>query len=152
MILFREGDLFSSGLRHLAHGVNCRGVMGAGIAAQFRRRWPQMYESYRRRCLIGKMIPGDVMPWQDRGDVVWNLATQCEPGADAKPWMITAAIGRMIAEAHCEYGISVIGMPLIGCGIGGLTESELRRCLAPYADAPVDLVVFVLPAAGAVAV
>lgn len=146
MIVFREGDLFESGLRSLAHGVNCRGVMGAGIAAQFRRRWPQMYESYRRRCLKpGGMIPGDVMPWQDRGDVVFNLATQDEPGPCAKPWMITAAIGRMITEAHHDFRISVIGMPLIGCGIGGLTESDLRRCLAPYADAPVDLVVFVLP-------
>jgi O-acetyl-ADP-ribose deacetylase (regulator of RNase III) len=143
MILFRDGDLFESGLRFIAHGVNCRGAMGAGIAAQFRARWPLMYESYRKRCIRGALIPGDIHVWAaDGGRVVFNLATQREPGPDAKPWMITAAIGRMITEAREDYKISVIGMPMIGCGIGGLTGDDLRRCLLPYADAPVDLVVF----------
>lgn len=145
MISFREGDLFASGLPAIAHGVNCRGVMGAGIAVQFRQRWPVMYESYRKRCAKGAMIPGDIMTWQHARGIVFNLVTQREPGPDAQPWMITAAVGRMIAEAYHDHGIIGIGLPLIGCGIGGLTENDLRRCLLPYADAPVDLTVFVLP-------
>lgn len=156
MITYREGDLFASGLPAIAHGVNCSGVMGAGIAAQFKARWPQMYESYRRRCLKGHMIPGDVLSWQYEGGIVFNLATQDKPGADAKPWMITAAVGQMIQEAHYIYksrsrfDLTEIGLPLIGCGIGGLDPggNDLRRALLPYADAPVNLIVYQLvPAA-----
>jgi hypothetical protein len=92
------------------------------------------------------MIPGEILSWRhDDGTVIFNLATQMEPGADAKPWMITAAVGRMVTEAHHDFRIREIGMPMIGCGIGGLTENDLRRCLLPYADAPVRLIVFVLP-------
>lgn len=145
MITWKQGDLFASGLPAIAHGVNCHGVMGAGIATQFKARWPQMYETYRRRCLKGHLIPGDVMPWQhDDGGYVFNLATQREPGADAKPWMITAAVGRMIQEAHYVYHVTEIGLPMIGCGIGGLCLNDLKAALAPYQDAPVHLTVFYL--------
>ena len=143
MISFREGDLFDCGIPDIAHGVNCKGVMGAGIAAEFRRRYPKMYESYRRRCNRGELLPGEIVVWQPGrkdGPHVFNLATQDEPGANAEPWMITAATGRMITEAR-DYKIREIAMPMIGCGIGGLTETDLVDCLSPYSGAPVDLVV-----------
>jgi O-acetyl-ADP-ribose deacetylase (regulator of RNase III) len=151
VITWRDGDLFASGLPALAHGVNCRGVMGAGIAVQFRQRWPGMYEAYRKRCTKpgeispgGAMFPGDVMPWQHAGSaMVFNLATQPEPGACAQTWMITAAVGRMISMAWYDYyGITDIGLPMIGCGIGGLHAGDLREALKPYENAPVNLTVF----------
>lgn len=143
MITYRTGDLFASGLPAIAHGVNCRGVMGAGIAVQFRQRWPDMYESYRKRCLKGHLLPGEVMSWKDPGGtLVLNLATQHDPGACAQPWMITAAVGQAITEAYYFRHITEIGMPMIGCGIGGLTPDGLHFALLPYADAPVSLVFF----------
>lgn len=143
MIIYRKGDLFAWSLPAIAHGVNCRGVMGAGIAAQFKARYPRMYASYRRRCLRGAMFPGEILPWQhDDGTLIFNLATQYEPGPDAKPWMITAAVGQMITEAVTDFRITEIGLPMIGCGIGGLTQDQLRAALHPYMDAPVNLIVF----------
>jgi O-acetyl-ADP-ribose deacetylase (regulator of RNase III) len=76
VITWKEGDLFASGLPAIAHGVNCRGVMGAGIAG---------------------------------------------------------------------YQVKDIGLPMIGCGIGGLRENDLAAALAPYENAPVNLTIFKLP-------
>jgi O-acetyl-ADP-ribose deacetylase (regulator of RNase III) len=150
VITWRTGDLFASGLPAIAHGVNCKGVMGAGIALQFRQRWPQMAESYRRRCRRGEMLPGEVMSWRDSdGSFIFNLVTQVNPGPDAQPWMITAAAGSMITEAYYLRHITEIGLPWIGCGIGGLTRDDLHSALLPYAAAPVNLTVFQYdPAAG----
>jgi O-acetyl-ADP-ribose deacetylase (regulator of RNase III) len=147
VITWRDGDLFTSGLPALAHGVNCRGVMGAGIAVAFRQRWPEMYESYRKRCLKGNLIPGEIMTWRDARSrtVIFNLATQDQPGACAQPWMITAAAGQMITEALHDFRITEIGLPAIGCGIGGLGPGDLVSALAPYENAPVNLTVFRLP-------
>jgi len=142
VITYRDGDLFTSGLPAIAHGVNCRGVMGAGIAAQFRQRWPDMYEAYRRYCASGLLAPGDVFSWWPPQGIIFNLATQPGPGANAQPWMIAAAAGRMIQVAHDVFGITDIGLPMIGCGIGGLLPGDLDLCLRPYADAPVNLTVF----------
>ena len=143
MISSIEGDLFTCGVPAIAHGVNCSGVMGAGIAVQFRDRWPVMYETYQIRCREGRMVPGDVMTWPVRGMDVFNLATQDQPGADAHPWMIAAAVGRMIqmiVTGSYAPGRKV-AMPEIGCGIGGLSRADLDLALSPYEHAPVDLVV-----------
>jgi len=52
-IAFVSGDLFAnaSSVQAFAHGCNCAGAMGAGIAVGFRTRYPAMYEEYRRRCI-----------------------------------------------------------------------------------------------------
>jgi len=149
MIRFTEGDLFGCGISALAHGVNCQGSMGAGIAVQFRTRWPLMYAQYQKRCHLGQLEPGDCWTWKhpEGGGVVFNLATQHRTGADAHPWMIAAATGRMIQEAAGPHGMRLkeIALPLIGCGIGGLTPADLLAALSPYRDAPVDLVIVTLP-------
>ena len=51
-IRFVSGDLFDNAhdAQAFAHGCNCQGSMGAGIAKTFRARYPDMYEEYRRRC------------------------------------------------------------------------------------------------------
>ncbi len=141
MITYRNGNLFASGLPAIAHGVNCRGAMGAGIAAQFRQRWPDMYEAYRKRCARAELLPGDMFSWQADDVLICNLATQLDPGPAAQPWMIAAAIGRMLRE-NFRNPVPEIGLPVIGCGIGGLTGNDLDLCLRPYADAPVNLTVF----------
>lgn len=77
VIVIKEGDLFkASGC--IGHGVNCAGAMGKGIALEFKRRWPEMYESYRGLCLSRKFGPGDIFVFQDPKTYRWiyNLGTQ----------------------------------------------------------------------------
>ena len=76
-----SGDLFANAykVQAFAHGCNCQGSMGAGIAKGFRERYPKMYEEYRTRC---KATPrqfnlGDAWLWKDeRRPWVFNLGTQ----------------------------------------------------------------------------
>lgn len=141
-IFYRRGDLFTQDVDAYAHGCNCRGLMGAGIAAQFRERFPAMYQVYRLACDHGELTTGRVLPWADDGKIIFNLMTQREPGPCAEPWAIAAAIGQMIQLARLpQYRAAVIGLPEIGCGIGGLTPARLKACLQPYRAAPVHLVV-----------
>jgi O-acetyl-ADP-ribose deacetylase (regulator of RNase III) len=80
-IQFVAGDLFANrfGARALAHGCNCQGSMGAGIATGFRDRYPEMYTEYRRLCKAQprQFNPGDAWLWKAEGQPwVFNLATQ----------------------------------------------------------------------------
>ncbi len=80
-IEYVSGDLFANahGAEAFAHGCNCQGSMGAGIAKGFRERYPHMYEEYRARC---KAQPrqfnlGDAWLWKAEGQPwVFNLGTQ----------------------------------------------------------------------------
>jgi O-acetyl-ADP-ribose deacetylase (regulator of RNase III) len=57
------GDLFKSGCSTLVNAVNCHGAMGAGIALEFKRRFPTMFADYRGRCRRGEVRLGRPYLW-----------------------------------------------------------------------------------------
>src|SRR5262249_14757624 len=75
------GDLFANAykVQAFAHGCNCQGSMGAGIAKGFRQRYPRMYEEYHARCKAQprRFNLGDAWLWKDeKRPCVFNLGTQ----------------------------------------------------------------------------
>lgn len=147
---FITGDLFTTpDLDALAHGVNCAGAMGAGIARGFRRRWPAMYRDYRAECDASRLRPGYLFAWRGDGVPHWiyNLATQDRPGARASHEFVMAALIRMVRFAATKRDpIRRIGLPRIGCGIGGLDWADVRETIVEVgADTAIELVVVSLP-------
>lgn len=125
---YRKGDLFSTDAPALAHGCNCMGSMGAGIALQFKKRYPQMSEQYRRGCVLMRYQPGDVMVSQE-DKLIFNLMTQPRPGASAKVKYIVSALEKAIWRAE-ENKLSAIAMPRIGAGLGGLDwDTEVQPAI-----------------------
>ena len=147
-IEFVAGDLFANRFeaQALAHGCNCQGSMGAGIATGFRDRYPPMYEKYRRRC---KAQPrqfnlGDVFLWKTTDQPwVFNLGTQEGVWrARASYEAIESALAGMRQQADRE-GITRIAMPRIGTGYGGLSWRKVRAIVEQvFADWPGTLYVY----------
>ncbi len=87
-IRYVSGDLFHNAhdAQAFAHGCNCQGSMGAGIAKNFRARYPEMYEEYRRRC---KAEPRQFnlgecwLSWPEKGTQLESI-TRCVPVS--RPW------------------------------------------------------------------
>lgn len=131
-----QGDLFAQlDVAALGHGVNCRGAMGRGIAVEFRRRFPDMFDSYRTECLSGRLRPGLLFPWQlPNGRWVYNLASQDAPGKNATEEALEAALDAVLDHAR-EHEVPSVALPLIGAGIGGMTPrttiETMRRVAAP---------------------
>jgi O-acetyl-ADP-ribose deacetylase (regulator of RNase III) len=142
------GDLFANRYRAraFAHGCNCEGSMGAGIAVGFRQRYPAMYEQYRARC---KATPrqfnlGDCWLWKDdRRPWVFNLATQEKYWhARASYEAIEAALTALRRQADAE-GVTRIALPRVGAGKGGLSWKKVRAVIEQvFADWPGTLIVY----------
>jgi O-acetyl-ADP-ribose deacetylase (regulator of RNase III) len=77
------GDLFNLGLPAVGHGCNCAGAMGAGIAVEFKRWFPAMYQQYRRRCQQGGLQLGDVFVW-DRDPTSLRTTSLCSRYRDRR--------------------------------------------------------------------
>lgn len=146
-IQFVSGDLFLNQYhaQAFAHGCNCKGVMGAGIAVRFKQEYPAMYREYRRRC---KAYPrqfnlGDSFLWPEANKPsVFNLATQEFPGKYATCDAIEKALGNMMAQAG-ENGITSIALPRIGSGCGGLLWKDVRVLIEKvFANWPGNLIVY----------
>jgi len=142
-VVFTRGDLFATeGLTAFAHGCNCAGAMGAGIAIEFRRRWPRMYEEYVARCADRRFGLGDVFVWQEDGATVYNLGTQAHWRKKAQLPALAQALRSMVRLATAG-GIDRVGLPRIGAGLGGLDWVRVKRILAEVgAETQVTLTVF----------
>jgi O-acetyl-ADP-ribose deacetylase (regulator of RNase III) len=140
---FVKGDLFGArGLDALAHGCNCAGAMGKGIAVEFRKRFPEMYAEYKARCALEQFNVGDVFMWTEGNVVVFNLGTQKTWRTKADLTAVKTALQAMVLLAE-QAGIRRIGLPRIGAGLGGLAWQDVRSELAAIGDStPVELVVF----------
>ena len=140
---FLAGDLFDhDGLDGLAHGCNCAGAMGAGIAVAFRDRYPAMFHEYKARCADGRFTLGDVFVWTEGARTIFNLGTQRTWRTRAELGAIERSVATMIAAAE-ERGVRRIGLPRIGAGLGGLSWPSVRALLERSGSATaVELVVF----------
>lgn len=125
-----KGDLFDPGHEFdaIGHGVNCRGVMGAGIAAVFKARYPEMYKRYVIMCRYGILRAGGAYVYEpDANPIIFNLASQDEPGPDAREkWYAQSLVAALETPEvtqnwHPDY---TVGLPLIGAGIGGLRRES----------------------------
>jgi len=146
-ITFVTGDLFTyPDLDALAHGCNCAGAMGKGIAVEFKNRNRQMYREYKRQCTAGKFWLGSVMAWRtDRGKFIFNLGTQKSPYTGADLQAIEKAVKDMVSFAE-ENSIKRIGLPRIGAGLGGANWEDVKKILETIgAKTRVELIVVSLP-------
>jgi O-acetyl-ADP-ribose deacetylase (regulator of RNase III) len=151
-IKFVAGNLLKyEGLDAICHGCNCRGVMGAGVAAEIRNKFPKMYDFYKKLCKCGEFELGYIFPaYSSHSEevknngykAIYNLATQENPGADARLDAIEDSVGTMIQDAEF-HGITSIGVPRLGAGIGGLKWEDVREILVKLGEnTKVELVVF----------
>ena len=129
MIIEVEGDLFSDpSVKAYAHGVNCAGAMGAGIAVQFKERWPAMYAAYRQRVGQGDFAPGKVFVWGADGIVVFNLAIKDHWRNAATVEAIETSLRAMALHMRM-LEIDEVAMPRIGAGLGRVAWEDVRAVL-----------------------
>lgn len=127
-----EGNLFDYQSTHaIAQGVNCQAAMASGIAAQFGERFPTMRAFYNDVCNAGQLHPGGILPWEGKDALtgiittVLNCASQNRPGPDARiSWLSQSLV---LARSYCRSLAIPLAVPMIGAGIGGLSETQVRE-------------------------
>ncbi len=146
-LIYRTGDIFTTTLPAIGHGVNVRGLMGSGLAALVKKLAPSVEERYRTVCEAGELEPGANLPLYSPELDRWilNLASQVEPGADARLELLEEAVRRGLLWAR-ERELSGVALPRIGSGVGGLQWDDVHEVLkalaAEYSDLAIELWTF----------
>ncbi len=129
------GDIFESGAQTLINTVNCVGVMGKGIAAEFKKRFPDMFENYVARCDNKQVKPG--VPYLYRGSLfeplIINFPTKSHWRAASRINDIEKGL-RIISEKYKEWGVESIAIPPLGCGNGQLLWEAVGPMIYRYAS------------------
>lgn len=129
MIKPAHGDLLQSGAEAIINTVNCVGVMGKGIALQFKQEFPGNYEAYRRACDDGEVRLGEMFVF-DTGSMInprWIINFPTKGHWKAKSRIEDIASGLKDLRRVIEtLGVRSIAVPPLGCGNGGLDWSEVE--------------------------
>jgi O-acetyl-ADP-ribose deacetylase (regulator of RNase III) len=119
MITYVIGDLFHSPAKVLVNTVNTVGVMGKGIAKDFKTIFPEMFAAYQPLCEQGKIDIGKLFLWRGPHKWVLNFPTKKHWRNPSRPEFIEAGL-KAFAAGYTRHGLTSVAFPQLGCGHGEL--------------------------------
>ena len=144
MITYVDFSLFDSPAKVLVNTVNTVGVMGKGIAKEFKGIYPEMFTEYQQLCEIGVLNVGDLWIYKTPHKWVLNFPTKRHWRSPSKPEYLEAGL-RKFAQVYQEAWITSISFPQLGCGNGELDwETESKPLMEKYLNGlPIEIFIHV---------
>ncbi len=133
-----QGDLLSADVEALVNPVNTKGVMGKGLALQFKQAFPEVFREYERACRAGVVVVGR-MHVVTRGDpprCVIHFPTKDHWREPSELSYVREGLVDLVAQVRTR-GIRSIAIPPLGCGLGGLDWSDVQPLIVKaFAEVP----------------
>lgn len=142
MISYTKGDILQSPAQVITNPVNCVGVMGKGLASQFKTKYPALFQDYSKRCANGDVKPGQPYLFENDEVQVLNFPTK-------RDWRNPSLLEdienglKFLAEHYRAMGIYTLALPPLGCGLGGLKWNDVKSLIEKHLGELPDLEVFV---------
>ena len=129
MIEFRSGDILTADAEAIVNTVNCVGIMGRGIALQFKNAFPANFKAYETACAREEVRPGKMFVFE-RGALInpkyiINFPTKRHWRGKSRIEDIEAGLKALVEEIRAR-GIHSIAIPPLGSGLGGLNWADVR--------------------------
>ena len=129
MMEFKTGDIFKTDAEALVNSVNCVGVMGRGIALQFKNLYPANFKSYATACKRDEVKPGRMFVFET-GQItnpryIVNFPTKRHWRGKSRVEDIESGLQALVHEVK-ERGIRSIAIPPLGSDLGGLNWRDVR--------------------------
>lgn len=143
MITYVKGDIFSSPAKIIVNAVNTVGVMGKGIALEFKNRYPDMFQTYKNICQEGKLDIGMLYLWKKSEKWVMLFPTKKHWRNPSKLEYIESGLKKFV-DNWDRLGTDSIAFPRLGCGNGGLDWNVVKPLMEKYLqDIPMQVYVYV---------
>ena len=137
-IISADGDIFAARADALVNPVNTEGVMGKGLALQFKRAFPEVFAAYQRVCRSGDLVTGcvHIVHRATQPRIIVNFPTKRRWRDPSKLEYVRSGLRDLVARVR-ELDISSIAIPMLGCGNGGLEWSLVRPVIvAAFEELP----------------
>ncbi len=142
MIKYSKTTVFNINTQTIVNTVNCVGAMGAGLALEFKLRFPEMYEEYVIRCKKKEVKIG--IPYiysYDNDLLILNFPTKDHWKYPSKIEWIEEGLDYFVSN-HKEWGITSIAFPKLGSSNGKLDWQNVRLLMEKYLE-NIDIEVYI---------
>lgn len=137
MITLKSGSIFTSHAQCIVNPVNCVGVMGKGLALEFKRRYPDMFSRYHVLCNKGDISVGKIAFWKSKtgtDPIICLFPTKNHWRERSTVDIIEQGLRQYVKYAP-NMNITSAAFPKIGCGLGGLNfELQVAPLMKFYLD------------------
>lgn len=143
-IVYLKGDIFSSPAEVIVNTVNTVGVMGKGLAAEFKKRYPLMFKYYKNFCDNKQFSVGQLWIFDKAEDYrILLFPTKKHWRGKSKIEYIDAGLKKFV-DIYEQKKISSIAFPPLGCGLGGLNwEKDVQPLMEKYLSSlPVKIYIY----------
>jgi O-acetyl-ADP-ribose deacetylase (regulator of RNase III) len=152
MIEYTTGDILASDAEALINTVNCVGIMGRGIALQFKNAFPDNFKAYEKACKAEQVQPGRMFVFENnrlhQPKYIINFPTKRHWKGKSRMEDIDSGLVALTQEIT-RRGIRSIAIPPLGSGLGGLNWVEVRPRIEAALREFTDLKVTLYEPAGA---
>lgn len=137
------GNIFESKAETLVNTINCVGVMGKGVALEFKNIYPTMFKDYVARCKTKSVKPGEPYYYTDLlGTSIINFPTKDDWRSQSNISYVINGL-KWFIDNYSQLGIKSVAFPPLGCGNGGLLWEDvgpiMYKALSPL---PIDIEVY----------
>lgn len=126
-----KGNLFTSQCQTLVNTINCVGVMGAGVALEFRLRYPRMFERYVELCNQELIDVGKLWLYKAESKWILNFPTKKHWKNPSKEEYLKSGLQKFL-DTYKEKAITSIAFPLLGANNGGIPQEESLEIMTSY--------------------
>jgi len=126
-----QGNIFTSTCQTTVNTVNCVGVMGAGIALEFKLRYPDMFNKYVVLCEQQQIATGKLWLYKNEEKWVLNFPTKQHWKYPSKLDYLEQGLDKFM-HSYQARGIQSIAFPVLGAAKGGLSEDKVLRLMENY--------------------
>jgi len=129
MLRFTTGDILAEDAEALVNTVNCVGVMGRGVALQFKKAFPENFRAYARACQGGEVKLGAMFVFETgtltNPRTIINFPTKRHWRGNSRIEAVEAGLKDLVCVVNAR-GIRSMAVPPLGCGLGGLDWKIVR--------------------------
>jgi len=137
MIEFTTGNILTANTQALVNTVNCVGIMGRGLAFQFKNKFPANFRAYQNACARKEIRPGKMFVFEIRifanPKFIVNFPTKRDWRDKSRMEDIDSGLVALVDEIR-ERDIDSIAIPPLGCGLGGLNWTDVRQRIETIFD------------------
>uniref|UniRef100_UPI001F1AEA53 type II toxin-antitoxin system antitoxin DNA ADP-ribosyl glycohydrolase DarG n=1 Tax=Vibrio anguillarum TaxID=55601 RepID=UPI001F1AEA53 len=130
MIEITRGDILRADAEAIVNTVNCVGVMGRGIALQFKKAWPENFKVYAAACKSKDVQPGKMFIFETgqlaNPRFIINFPTKRHWRGASRIEDIDSGLSALVNDIQ-RLGIKSIAIPPLGAGLGGLDWTVVRE-------------------------
>lgn len=142
MIKYVEGNIFGSPSKIIVNPVNTVGVMGKGIALEYKKRYPEMFIQYRSLCEKGLLDIGKLCLWKKSDKWILLFPTKKHWRDPSKLEYIEQGLIRFV-DNWDKLGADSIAFPRLGCGNGGLDWNIVKPLMEKYLNKiPMQILIY----------